>query len=132
MELVYKTMLLMVYYGLFRVGEIAAGNHTIKAKDVLVRQNKNKILIVLYSSKTHGKESHPQTVKISTIEKYQSKTCFFCPFTAMRIYGKARGPFIFDQEQFFVFSDHLPVQPTHIRTVLKTLLERLNLNPELI
>ena len=131
LELLYKSMLLLAYYGLFRVGEIASGDHCILARNVQVGQNKNKILITLESSKTHGKETRPQTVKISTLSKYRSSKRFFCPFRAMRAYGKIRPEYASDNEQFFVFSDGSPVTPNHIRTVLKGLLKRLNHDPNL-
>ena len=45
---------------MLRVGEMALGPHTIKACYVHVGHSKDKILIYLYSSKTHGEESSPQ------------------------------------------------------------------------
>ena len=119
----------MAYYGLFRVGEIAQGDHVIKAKDVHIGTNKDKILAVLYTSKTHGKESRPQKVSISANGKSSNK--FFCPFKILRRYAKMRGEYIDENEQFFVFSDGSPVTPQQIRTVLKTLIQRLNLDPNL-
>ena len=53
--LLYQTAFLIAYYGLLRVGEITDSQHVIKAKNVLVGKNKDKLLIVLYSSKTHSK-----------------------------------------------------------------------------
>ena len=59
LDLMYKTIFIISYYGLMRVGEVASGTHPLKAKDVHIADNKNKILLILHSSKTHGKESPP-------------------------------------------------------------------------
>ena len=84
----YKALLCMGYYGLMRIGELALGSHTLKACNIHIAENKNKILMILYSSKTHSKESKPQKIKISENElqgKRQIKR-FFCPFRAIRDY----------------------------------------------
>ena len=124
LEIVYKCILLIGYYGLFRVGELALGDHTIKVKNVHVGQNKNKILIILYTSKTHGHESVPQEIKITGQTKRH-----FCPFRLTHKFMHLRGGFSSDQEQFFVFSDGSPVQPMHIHDTLWKLLSKVNLNP---
>ena len=59
----YQAIFCLAYYGMLRVGELAFSNHCIKACNIHVGSNKDKILVVLYSSKTHGKESRPQKVK---------------------------------------------------------------------
>ena len=53
--IMYKSIFLLGYYGLMRVGELTSGTHPVRAKDIRVATNKNKILLILYSSKTHGK-----------------------------------------------------------------------------
>ena len=68
LALLYQAIFCLGYYGMLRVGELAAGNHCIKACNIHVGNNKDKILIVLYSSKTHGKESRPQKVKIQLFQ----------------------------------------------------------------
>ena len=60
----YSAMLSTAYYGLFRVGEISSGSHPILVKDVHIAQNKNKMLFVLHTSKTHRKGNKPQLFKI--------------------------------------------------------------------
>ena len=59
----HRTLFVLAYYGLFRIGELSKGDHPIKACDVHVAVNKLKILIYLRSSKTHGLESPPQKIK---------------------------------------------------------------------
>ena len=63
LELLYKTIFCLAYYGMLRVGEISESPHNIKAKDVHVGDNKDKIMLVLYTSKTHGQESEPQKLR---------------------------------------------------------------------
>ena len=60
LEIMYKAVLALGYYGLLRVGELAQGPHVIRMCDIHVGQNKNKILLLLYTSKTHGLEAPPR------------------------------------------------------------------------
>ena len=74
LELLYKTIFLVAYYGMLCISEIASSDtdvsldHSVKACNVHMGTNKPKVLLVLYSSKTHGKESRPQKVKIQAID----------------------------------------------------------------
>ena len=126
----YKTIFLVAYYGLFRIGELASGSHPVKAANVHIAQNKNKMLFVLYSSKTHGKEVRPQKIKISESKSSMWKgrvNTFFCPFKLSREYLALRGNFINDQDPFFVHRDHSPVRPEQVLRVLKCSLKAVNL-----
>ena len=131
LEIPYKTMLLFGYYGLLRIGEIAKGPHCIKAANVHVGQNKKKLLIILYSSKTHGAESRPQRIKITAndqyLTKFMKKRCF-CPFSVTLTYLKLRGFYCNPCEQFFVFRDNSPVSLEH---VCKTAIKNLNVDHRL-
>ena len=60
----YSTMFCTAYYGMFRIGEIAASQHIIKAKDVHVRMNKNKLMFVLHTSKTHNRSNKHKSLKL--------------------------------------------------------------------
>ena len=93
LEILYKTIFSLSYYGLFRIGEVTQGPHVIKAKDVSIGRNKNKILITLYTSKTHDVSVHLQTVKIAEIVHSQNdkNMKFFCPFQLIWTYIKLRG-----------------------------------------
>ena len=64
LNVLYKSLFITAYYGLFRVGEITAGAHPVKACDVQIGQNKNKIMFTLRSSKTHLPDSMPQQIKL--------------------------------------------------------------------
>ena len=65
LETLYKTIFCLGYYGMLRVGEISLSEHVIKACNIHVGHNKDKILLAICSTKTHGAESGPQKIKIS-------------------------------------------------------------------
>ena len=56
LERMYKALFLIAYYSMFRIGELASGTHPVKAKDVHIVKNKNKLLFILYTSKLTTKE----------------------------------------------------------------------------
>ena len=136
LEILYKAMLALGYYGMFRVGEIALGNHTVKAKDTYIATNKNKMMFILYSSKTHNKGAKPQKVKISERKLNQKELVrksdrFFCPYKLTRTFMAVRKNIASDNEPLFIFSDSSPVLPKHLRDTLRIALERINLDPNL-
>ena len=136
LECLYKAILAMMYYGLMRIGEVAKGSHTAKAAHVHVDQTKQKILVMLFSSKTHGKKDLPQKIKITSL-----KNCcelllmhrIFCPFKLINQYISVQGPgFKTYEEPFFIFQNREPaLLPSHVRTVLRQLLSDLNLDASL-
>ena len=133
LEHMYKALFCLAYYGMMRVGELTYSPHVLKASNIHVGNNKEKILIVLYSSKTHGKESRPQRIKISaapTSNVIRNKR-FFCPFKAVLNFMSLRGNYEEDDEQFFIFADKSKVKPHHVRSVLRNLLDRMNLDGQL-
>ena len=134
LEQLYKTIFCLGYYGMLRVGELFLSPHVIKACDIHMGNNKDKIMIVLYSSKTHGRESKLQKIRISALPKHNSvlkHTRFFCPFKVMTRFMNVRYHYRSHSEQLFIFSDGSPVKPSHIRTVLRVLLARLGLDSKL-
>ena len=66
LQLLYKTLISTMYFGLFRFSELTSGTHPVLAKDVHIGMNKKKMLFILRTSKTHWKDVKPQLVKIST------------------------------------------------------------------
>ena len=62
----YQALFATLYYGLFHIGELTQGPHTIKVKDIQLAMNKDKILFILRTLKTHGLGSKPQKVKINS------------------------------------------------------------------
>ena len=132
LEILYKAIFALAYYGMFRIGEITTGTHPVKAKNVHIGRNKDKILMILFTSKTHGLESKPQEVKISAKGlNRESNTAkqFFCPFQIARNYLEIRGNYKSDDEPFFIFRDYQPVKPSHAREILKETLKSVNLDP---
>ena len=127
LQILYQTLFILAYYGLFRIGELTESPHIVKAKDVSIGTNKNKMQLILYSSKTHAQESKPQVVKISEV-KITGRNTFFCPFNLFRKYKKIRGPYKNDNEQLFMFRDRQPVKPSHARNILEQILKRLDLD----
>ena len=135
----YQALLSMAYYGLFRIGELVNSDHVAKAKDVLIAVNKRKLLFILFSSKTHGKESRPQKIKIAEAKRIEKSpggpavtTPFrhFCPFDLATKFLRARGVDYYSvSEPFFVYRDHSPVEAEDVRKTLATLLKQINLNP---
>ena len=103
--LLYQALFSLGYYGLLQVGELTSGGeHTILAKDIHVATKKDKILIVLYSSKTHHKGSRPQIVRISALNKQRPSNYrkrLFCPFQLMRTYMVVSGNYDTDIEPLF-------------------------------
>ena len=127
----YLALFSTAYYGMFRVGEITQGMHVVLARDVHIGINKKKLLFLLRSSKTHGKHTKPQIVKItatamtsgqnSTTDTKKSNK--FCPFSILRNYVNIRKGFTSNHEQFFVFRDRSPVTPWNFNKVLKNTLK---------
>ena len=117
----YKAMFALAYYGLLRIREITASDHILKANDFYIGSNKNKIMVLLHTSKTHGEESPPQKVKISKNDSIPQanqiviKKRNFCLFTMVRDYIKIRTRYLVD---FFVFADRTPVTAYLLRTTL--------------
>ena len=94
LSVLYQTIFIIAYYGLFRVGELATGTYPVRAKDVHIGQNKGKILFVLYTSKTHGLESRPQKIKIKAIPDVKSNKLFAHSNLCDNIYNFGEGIFL--------------------------------------
>ena len=67
----HSAILVAGYFGLLRIGELVSSLHVILAKDTQIGVNKEKIMFVLGSSKTHSEDSMPQFVKITGVERDQ-------------------------------------------------------------
>ena len=107
---------------MFRIGEVTASSHVIKACDVHIGVNKPKLIFVLHTSKTHNKSDKPQMVKIVGLQMCSQDP--LCPFTALNEYLNMRKNYCSQQEQFFVFRDRTPVLPNMYHRLLKDLLIR--------
>ena len=69
LRILYKTLFSTAYFGLFHVGELTTSDHPVLARDVHIGVNKRKIMFILRTSKTHWKNTRPQSVKISSTKK---------------------------------------------------------------
>ena len=134
LETLYKTMFAIAYYGLMRVGEITRSPHVLRARNVHLAINKDKLLLVLYSSKTHDKSSRPQKIKITSNRNERSGSYvhrYFCPFVLMRRYMHLRGDYETENEQFFIFRDNTLVSAQHLWNVLKLMINNIGLDNKL-
>ena len=136
----YSALFMAGYFGLLRVGELTGGEHPILAGDVHIGENKDKILFILRTSKTHWKDSTLQLVKIasrrasSNFEQKDRKLdelTTYCPFKLIKGYISMRPNITSHSQQFFVFSDGTPVRPRHMRNALKLLLVKCGFNSKL-
>ena len=125
LEIMYKAMFALSYYGMLRIGEVTESQHAIQARNVHVAQNKEKILLVLYTSKTHDKSHRPQKIKINANGKGSK---FFCSFHLMRWYMRLQGGYRNEKEQLFIYHDYTPVKAEQARKMLKTCLKNLGLD----
>ena len=66
LRVLYRSLISMAYFRLFRMGELTSGDHPVLAKDVHLGLNKRKVLFILRTSKTHWKNERPQSIKISS------------------------------------------------------------------
>ena len=130
LKITYQALFALAYYGLFRIGKLTQSSHAVKAKDIHMAINKHKLLILLYTSKTHDEASLPQKVKISGLEsdiaKYKSK--HFCPFELVAEYIRIRGDYKSPDEQFFVFKGNIAIRAQTVRAVLARMLQSIGLN----
>ena len=147
LSVLYRTIVCTTYYGLLRVSEVMAGTHAILARDVQIRMNKKKILLILRSSKTHSQASHPQLIKISASDRtmnnhgknggislrttHQDCLMMPCPYKLLRLYASMRGNYLTNEEQFFVFSDRSPVLPQQMSKCLKTVIREVGFDETL-
>ena len=132
LKTMYQTMFALGYYGLMRIGELTWSPHVMKACNVYTASNKEKILIILYTSKTHGQESYPQQIKITSNAEERTgkyKQRHFRLFKLMQRFRVMRGEtYESPTEPFFIFRDGTPVTAAHARAVLKTAITALDLD----
>ena len=122
----YRALFAAFYYGLLRVGELTSGDHPVWVKDVQIMDNKDKMLFILRTSKTHWSDVRPQTVKIVSTG---ASNKFSCPFQILREYADVRRTYNSQLEPFFVFRDRTLVRPPNMRSMLRLMLERNKLDP---
>ena len=75
LECLFKALFALGYYGLLRISELAQSPHVLKAAHVNLALNKEKLLLILYSSKTHDVHSRPHKITRKPVGFMQS-CCF--------------------------------------------------------
>ena len=94
LDVMYRALFTLGYYGLLRVGELTLSEHVVWASSIHVAANKDKLLVYLYSSKTHTTGSRPQKIWITSNQLEQSGKYVhrhFCSVEAMDQYLRIRG-----------------------------------------
>ena len=136
----YIALMSTAYFGLFRVGELTESQHAIKADDIHIGENKDKLMFVLHTSKTHCHDVKPQVVKISSVSNPEGCTAhqrlfctsasdLTCPFTLLHNYIRMHKQIKQPDEQLFIFRDCSPVKSVHMRSVLNQALTHNGLDP---
>ena len=131
LEKMYLALFSLSYYGLLRIGEVTHSEHNILASNIHVATNKQKILILMYSSKTLNLGGQQHQIKISTSEASGRKKKFFCPLSILREFISTRGNIYDNHEPFFAFADKSPVQAHMARKLLQDLLNKLHIDGSL-
>ena len=127
----YVALFSTAYYRLFRVGELTHSDHVLRVCDVHIASNKDKVMFVLKSSKTHRKYCFPQTVKISSFKSSTSNMQnHLCPFLILRQYLSQCMMALSNTENFFVFRDRSPVMPYHFRQMLKNIIRQAGMDSD--
>ena len=114
-----------------------------KAVNVHEARNRDRILLVLYTSKntwpgfqtskdkksvvkTHLEVcSSDDTTRVAS--KRYLKDCHFCPVSWVLKFIKMRPPIMDTNEQLFIFQDRSPLLAHHLRDLLRSILENLQL-----
>ena len=104
--ILYKAFMTTAYFGLFRVGELTESEHVVKAWDIHIALNKDKLMFILHTSKTHNQGSKPQIIKIEGVMETSAgsnRTLIVCLFKLLQDYLKVRPKYDHELEQFFIF-----------------------------
>ena len=129
LQKLYAALFSSAFYGLLRIGP-----HVILAQNVHGGINKNKILFILVSSKTHTKGDKPQLVKITSkpldnmIKPKSFTKKWTCPFKLLKDYIASRPHAINASEQFFVFTDRTPLKMAQVRRIFNQTVEMAGLH----
>ena len=90
-------------------------------------ENKNKLLFLLRTSKTHWTNKKPQSIKI-TSSGGMLCPAKYCPFAVIKEYLKFRPTCVNISEPFMVFRDRSVVKPVHARNMLKECFKEMKLD----
>ena len=132
----YKAILMAGYYDLLRIGEVTTAecNHYIRYSDVHLAPQKEKILFVLRTSKTHNFGNTPQIIKISSLTSEDKPTMIsrfkYCPYRIIYNYLQIRDKVktSMSEPPLFIFRDGRPVKAQDFRSILKSAIKNLDLD----
>ena len=132
----YKAVFSAAYYGLLRIGELTFSQHCLLAHNVHIGKNKEKLLFILNSLKTHSRGQKPQLIKIASTPipaAVKDKSIIskkHCPYSLIHDFIAIRPAQLLMNEPFFVFADRSPLPSAQLNKVLKALITRMGLNPK--
>ena len=128
----YQAAFAMAYYGMMRVGELTAGPHVLKAKDLHEARNGRAMLAILYTSKTHTRRDRPQKIEIKGATKDYSiqDMGFYCPVKLIKEYTELRPKYNTDTEPLFILPDRTPLTAKLFRSTLKNILRKTGLDSQ--
>lgn len=127
----YRCMMVLGYFGMLRVGEMAQGDHPVRARDIHLNYEKKKVQIILRTSKTHGLGDQPQYIKFDTHDsKARLNNRHFCPFEIVAEFLRYRDYKQGQDDILFVFSDNSPVRPHQFSGILKRAIKCLGIDPK--
>ena len=129
LECLYKSLFSTMYYALMRVGEVAESPHAVRVTKVHQSTNKRKFLLILDSSKTHGRTDRPQELTLDIHDKV--KNSLYCPVQLAKNYSILRPKYNSPTEQFYIFQDYSPVRPENVRKIMRELIDSIGLDSNL-
>lgn len=121
-----KAMFSTAYFGLLRVGELVQGDHQMKAENVHLARNKNKLIILLTSSKTHTPQDAPQRIEIPAIPQLGKN----CPLKLLENFMKIRESGSANNA-LFTLPSGIPITAQMFRTWLRRILANIGVNCKL-
>ena len=132
----YKAILVSGYYGLLHIGEMTAteSNHYVRYSDVHIAPEKEKILFLLRTSKTHNLSNSPQLIKISGLTSNSKPTLItkdkYCPYRIIHDFMQVRDRVRtrLSDPPLFIFRDGRPVKAQDFRCILKKAIRDLDLD----
>lgn len=141
----YKAMLLMGYYAMLRVGEMASGDYPIDVNDVKLAVNKKRLSVTIRIAKNMLPGQPPHVVRIPSLTQQQEYSLYndfgrfgqehytgYDPWLVIREYIAVRpGRIVGKPEPFFVFADRSLVRPHHFTTALRQTISHCHLNAQL-
>ena len=113
------------------LGELTFSEHTVRACDVHLANNKWKFMFILHSSKTHSQSLKPQSIKIVSNKPIANTNPVhhdFCPYQLLKNHVDYRGSYRSKEEHFFIFRDRRAVTPNQFNNMLKLMLEQAGIN----